>query len=46
MKYKMYINYFSYSSRDKRDIDIIRENHRFLWDESDDNIDTWYEKTN
>ncbi|KAI9562712.1 hypothetical protein GHT06_010166 [Daphnia sinensis] len=27
-------------SKDKRDIDIIKENHQFLWDE-DDAVDTW-----
>jgi hypothetical protein len=27
-------------SRDKRDFDIIKENHQFLW-EDDDTIDTW-----
>ncbi|CAL4133741.1 unnamed protein product, partial [Meganyctiphanes norvegica] len=27
-------------SRDKRDIDVIRENHQFLW-EDDDAADTW-----
>nr|CAG4643592.1 EOG090X0H59 [Ilyocryptus agilis] len=27
-------------SKDKRDFDIIRENHQFLWDE-DDVVDTW-----
>ncbi|XP_077293597.1 protein FRA10AC1 homolog [Arctopsyche grandis] len=27
------------TSRDKRDIDVIRENHRFLWD--DESADTW-----
>lgn len=28
------------SSKDKRDIDVIRENHRFLWDD-DKEADTW-----
>lgn len=28
------------SSRDKTDYDVIRENHRFLWDEGD-HPDTW-----
>ncbi|ESO86559.1 hypothetical protein LOTGIDRAFT_129046, partial [Lottia gigantea] len=32
------------SSRDKRDIDVIRENHQFLWDEEDDNSDSTWEK--
>ncbi|KAG8287738.1 hypothetical protein J6590_031852 [Homalodisca vitripennis] len=27
-------------SKDKRDIDVIRENHKFLWDELDE-PDTW-----
>merc|ERR1712168_796821 len=27
------------TSRDKRDIDVIRENHQFLWDEDDDDDD-------
>ena len=27
-------------SRDKTDYDVIRENHRFLWDE-EDSPDTW-----
>lgn len=27
------------SSRDKTDLDVIRENHRFLWD--NDSVDTW-----
>lgn len=32
-------NYFS--SRDKRDFDVIRENHKFLWNEETDATDTW-----
>nr|CAG4646675.1 EOG090X0H59 [Macrothrix elegans] len=28
------------SSKDKRDLDVIRENHQFLWEESDV-VDTW-----
>lgn len=28
------------SSKDKRDIDVIKEHHRFLWKDSDD-ADTW-----
>lgn len=32
-----------YSSKDKRDIDIIRENHKFLW-EDDDIPSTWEER--
>lgn len=31
---------FYYRSRDKKDIDVIRENHQFLW-ESSDTPDTW-----
>lgn len=30
-------------SKGKRDIDIIRENHKFLWDE-DDVAETWEER--
>lgn len=29
------------TTNDKRDIDVIRENHRFLWDEDGDQIDSW-----
>ncbi|KAK3884083.1 hypothetical protein Pcinc_011619 [Petrolisthes cinctipes] len=28
------------TSKDKRDIDVVRENHQFLWDMSDQ-VDTW-----
>lgn len=28
------------SRKHRRDIDVIRENHRFLWDEEDANVDT------
>jgi len=30
-------------SRDRQDIDVIRENHRFLWDE-DDTPESWEAK--
>ena len=29
-------------SRDKTDFDVIRENHKFLWDEEEDTEETWY----
>ncbi|XP_029044413.1 protein FRA10AC1 homolog [Osmia bicornis bicornis] len=29
------------TSRDKTDYDVIKENHRFLWDEDNDEPDTW-----
>ncbi|CAL7937959.1 unnamed protein product [Xylocopa violacea] len=29
------------TSRDKTDYDVIRENHRFLWDQDNDKPDTW-----
>ena len=29
------------TSKDKSDIDVIRENHRFLWDEVDETKLTW-----
>ncbi|KAL2746519.1 protein FRA10AC1 [Vespula maculifrons] len=29
------------TSRDKRDFDVIKENHKFLWDEDDDQPSTW-----
>ncbi|XP_043268936.1 protein FRA10AC1 [Venturia canescens] len=29
------------TSRDKTDYDVIRENHKFLWDEETDTTDTW-----
>lgn len=32
------------TSKDKRDIDVIKENHRFLWKEEDNYDETW-EKT-
>ena len=32
------------TSKDKRDIDVIKENHRFLWKEEDNHDETW-EKT-
>lgn len=28
-------------SRDKTDYDVIKENHKFLWDEDNDAPDTW-----
>lgn len=32
------------SSKDKTDLDIIRSEHRFLWNEDDDDSEeTWYE---
>jgi hypothetical protein len=32
------------SSRDRNDMDVIRENHKFVWDdEDDDSEDNWYE---
>ncbi|KAK0395304.1 hypothetical protein QR680_001216 [Steinernema hermaphroditum] len=31
-------------SRDKNDFDVIRENHRFLWDNTDDSDLTWEAK--
>ena len=32
---------FLNSSRDKRDIDVVRENHRFLWTDDDESEETW-----
>ncbi|KAG7200858.1 hypothetical protein KM043_003223 [Ampulex compressa] len=32
------------TSRDKTDYDVIRENHRFLWDQDTEVPDTWGEK--
>lgn len=33
---------FIFRSKDKTDFDVIRENHKFLWDENDEkNLDTW-----
>ncbi|XP_066581498.1 protein FRA10AC1 [Prorops nasuta] len=29
------------TSRDKTDYDVLRENHKFLWDEEDDTPETW-----
>nr|XP_012141388.1 PREDICTED: protein FRA10AC1 isoform X3 [Megachile rotundata] len=29
------------TSRDKTDYDVIRENHKFLWDQDNDEPDTW-----
>lgn len=31
--------YMRDTSKDKTDIDVIRENHRFLW--SEDDVDSW-----
>lgn len=31
---------FRFRSKDKRDIDVIRANHQFVW-EADDSVDTW-----
>lgn len=42
VKYQFYSFVFS-SSRDKRDIDIVRENHKFLWDE-DKEPTTWEQR--
>lgn len=34
-------SYLAYSrAKDKRDFDVIKENHQFLWEENDA-IDTW-----
>ena len=45
MSYGFYIVYLSeiiLSSNDKTDLDIIRSEHRFLWDEEEDKPDaTW-----
>lgn len=30
---------FTCSSKDKTDMDVIKENHKFLWD--DEEADTW-----
>ena len=38
--FSCHINLIFFSSRDKSDHDILRENHRFLWSE-DDSIDNW-----
>jgi protein FRA10AC1 len=32
---RTYCLHFFLRSQDKRDIDVIRENHRFLWDEEE-----------
>lgn len=29
------------ASNDKTDLDVIRENHRFLWDEGGSEVDSW-----
>lgn len=29
------------TSKDKTDLDVIRENHQFLWDDEDDTVDSW-----
>lgn len=29
------------TSKDKRDIDVIRENHQFLWEDEDEQPDSW-----
>ncbi|XP_076439452.1 protein FRA10AC1-like [Babylonia areolata] len=29
------------TSKDRNDMDVIRENHQFLWDEDDDTSETW-----
>lgn len=29
------------TSKDKTDLDVIRENHQFLWDDEDDKVDSW-----
>lgn len=33
---------FFYSENDKTDLDVIRENHRFLWREDDEADMNWY----
>ena len=30
------------SSRDRTDLDVIRENHKFLWTEEDDPDESWW----
>ena len=32
------------TSKDKTDLDIIKENHRFLWDSIDENTLTWEQR--
>ncbi|MRC57046.1 hypothetical protein GH877_30870, partial [Bacillus thuringiensis] len=32
---------FCRRSRDRTDIDVIRENHQFLWEEDDDSDGSW-----
>ena len=29
------------SSKDRTDMDVIRENHQFLWDDEDESIESW-----
>ncbi|XP_037031040.1 protein FRA10AC1 homolog [Bradysia coprophila] len=29
------------TSKDRTDYDVIRDNHRFLWDDEDDETDSW-----
>lgn len=31
-----------YRANDKTDLDVIRENHRFLWNEEDETDMNWY----
>merc|ERR1712243_117984 len=31
-------------SKDRTDLDVVRDNHRFLWDESSDETLTWEQK--
>lgn len=31
-------------SKEKRDADIIRENHKFLWDDDDETPNSWEER--
>jgi hypothetical protein len=34
--------YLPFRSKDKTDMDVIRENHRFLWTDEDDPDENWY----
>lgn len=41
--YRILSNYASLCrTKDKTDLDVVRENHRFLWKDEDEEDMTWY----
>lgn len=39
--YHLFELFFSLRDKDKTDLDVLRENHRFLWRDEDEEDMTW-----